>query len=240
MNFGAGDNVTLLLDHVFLKKIAFLPFVEKIILYGSRARGDNKERSDIDLAIVCSDSVGNKEWQNILNIIDNADTLLSIDCIKYNDLAEDNPLKQAIDHDCVLIYQKVGMNNKIKLSFELVGKATIALKQMVEKPMQDDRSNIDACLQRFEFTIELFWKLLKRILESKGQEATYPKDVLREAFKGMLINEEGVWLQMLEDKNRTSHAYNQDLADEIYNHITTIFYPILESTYIKLKQQFST
>ena len=55
----------------------------------------------------------------------------------------------------------------------------------------------------------------------------------------MLINEEDVWLQMLEDRNKTSHAYNQDLADEIYNHITTNYYPILESTYLKLKQQFS-
>ena len=228
-----------LLEHVFLKKLAQLSFVEKIILYGSRARGDNKERSDIDLAIVCSNAVGNTDWQQIINIIDDADTLLSIDCIKYNDLTEDNPLKQAIDHDGVLIYKRDDMNNKSKLSFDLVGKAIIALKQMVEKPMQVDRSNIDACIQRFEFTIELFWKLLKRILESKGQEATYPKDVLREAFKGMLINEEDVWLQMLEDRNKTSHAYNQDLADEIYNHITTNYYPILESTYLKLKQQFS-
>ena len=216
-----------------------MPFVEKIILYGSRARGDHKERSDIDLAIVCSNTVGNKDWQGIINIIDDADTLLSIDCINNNDLTEDNPLKQAIDHDGVLIYKRDDMNNKSKLSFDLVGKAIIALKQMVEKPMQVDRSNIDACIQRFEFTIELFWKLLKRILESKGQEATYPKDVLREAFKGMLINEEDVWLQMLEDRNKTSHAYNQDLADEIYNHITTNYYPILESTYLKLKQQFS-
>ena len=83
-----------------------MPFVEKIILYGSRARGDHKERSDIDLAIVCSNTVGNKDWQGIINIIDDADTLLSIDCINNNDLTEDNPLKQAIDHDGVLIYKR--------------------------------------------------------------------------------------------------------------------------------------
>lgn len=28
-------------------------FIDEICLFGSRARGDNKERSDIDLAIVC-------------------------------------------------------------------------------------------------------------------------------------------------------------------------------------------
>ncbi|MFI4919374.1 MAG: HI0074 family nucleotidyltransferase substrate-binding subunit [Legionellales bacterium] len=230
--------MTLLLRHVFLKKLAALTFIEKIILYGSRARGDNKARSDIDLAIECSNPIKNEEWQQIITIIDNADTLLKIDCIKYNDLAPNNPLKQAIDKDGKIIYIKETMNHKIKLAFELVDKAIVALKQMVDKPMQADRSNIDACIQRFEFTIELFWKLLKRILESKGQEATYPKDVLREAYKGMLIDDETIWLQMLEDRNRTSHAYNQDLADEIYTHITKNYYPVLENTYQKLKIKF--
>ena len=37
----------------FIKKLKALPFVERIILFGSRARGDNLPRADIDLAIDC-------------------------------------------------------------------------------------------------------------------------------------------------------------------------------------------
>ncbi|HEV2916259.1 MAG TPA: nucleotidyltransferase domain-containing protein [Candidatus Babeliales bacterium] len=37
----------------FFKKLIALPYIEKIILYGSRARGDTRDRSDIDLAIEC-------------------------------------------------------------------------------------------------------------------------------------------------------------------------------------------
>lgn len=121
----------------------------------------------------------------------------------------------------------------LTLSFEQTKLALAALQQMVEKPMQADRSNIDACIQRFEFTIELFWKLLRRILESKGVLVVYPKDVLRSAYAGGLIDDELQWLQMLKDRNQTSHTYNEKLADEIYQHIKEYF-PLLETTYLKL------
>ena len=68
---------------------------------------------------------------------------------------------------------------KIKLAFAKLEKALNALEIIASKPMQEDRSNIDATIQRFEFTVELFWKLLKYILESKGVEVQYPKDVTR-------------------------------------------------------------
>ena len=130
--------------------------------------------------------------------------------------------------------KKHSNHEKIALSFQQVNQALIALKQMVDKPMQSDRSNIDACIQRFEFTVELFWKLLKRIIESRGGTPTYPKDVLREAFKGQLIQDESVWLRMLQDRNLTSHTYNQDLADEIFERIKT-YYPVFHETYEQLK-----
>jgi len=128
----------------------------------------------------------------------------------------------------------ISNHDKLTLSFQQVEQALVALKQMVDKPMQSDRSNIDACIQRFEFTVELFWKLLKRIIESRGGTPTYPKDVLREAFKGQLIHDESIWLRMLQDRNLTSHTYNQDLADEIYQRIKT-YYPMIHETYDQLK-----
>lgn len=124
-----------------------------------------------------------------------------------------------------------------KMAFEQVEKALIALKVMVDKPMQEDRSNIDAAIQRFEFTIELFWKLLKRILDSKGVQAVYPKDVLQQAYQGNLINDEQVWLSMLRDRNLTSHTYNEELADDIFKSIK-IYYPVLRQSFDNLKIKF--
>ena len=77
----------------FIEKIKNLPFVEKIILFGSRARGTQLSRSDIDLAIVCP-AANNKDWQDVLSIIDAADTLLLIDCLNFDTV--DNEFKKQI------------------------------------------------------------------------------------------------------------------------------------------------
>lgn len=69
-------------SYLFMEKLESLPFIEEIWLFGSRARGDNNERSDIDLAIICP-NITAKDWLKIVDIIENADTLLKIDYIRF-------------------------------------------------------------------------------------------------------------------------------------------------------------
>ena len=109
--------------------------------------------------------------------------------------------------------------DQIRLAFSLFEKVFGSLETMIVKPVDPDRGNIDASIQRFEFTIELFWKLLKRILESRGLEVPYPKNVLQAAYAGGLIDNEEIWLQMLIDRNQTLNTYNEVLANEIYERI---------------------
>ena len=73
----------------------------------------------------------------------------------------------------------------------------------------------DAVIQRFEFSFELVWKALKLYLEHQGHECGGPRPTLKKAFADGLIatpEEADVWLQMLEDRNLTSHAYDETLA----------------------------
>ena len=53
------------------------------ILINSRARGDYRKKSDIDLAILCPNST-DKDWISVMDIIEDADSLLKIDCIKFD------------------------------------------------------------------------------------------------------------------------------------------------------------
>ena len=79
----------------------------------------------------------------------------------------------------------------------------------------------DAVIQRFEFSFELVWKTLKLYLERQGHECGGPRPTLKKAFAEGLITtpeEADVWLQMLEDRNLTSHAYEEELAIRIYRH----------------------
>lgn len=73
--------------YLFIKQIKQLPFVNQVLLYGSRARGTNQSRSNIDLAIICPKAT-EQDWFKILDIVDEADTLLTIDCVRLDTIVD--------------------------------------------------------------------------------------------------------------------------------------------------------
>ena len=95
-----------LADYQFLQALARLPFVEAIWLFGARARGEQRERSDIDLAIECPGAC-EAQWQQVLAIIDEADTLLPIDCVRLDEESPQSLLYQAILRDRVPLYRRM-------------------------------------------------------------------------------------------------------------------------------------
>src|SRR5438309_9263171 len=89
----------------------------------------------------------------------------------------------------------------------------------------------DATIQRFEFTFEVVWKTLKLFLERQGHECGGPRPTLKKAFAEGLIStaeEADIWLRMLEDRNLTSHAYDEALANRIYQHIVSDYAALLQ------------
>lgn len=84
-----------------------------------------------------------------------------------------------------------------------------------------DKSTItrDATIQRFEFTIELAWKCLQKFLLNEKIICRSPKECFKEAFKFGLIEDDPVWLAMLDDRNLSVHTYNEKIAEEIYARI---------------------
>ncbi len=97
---------------------------------------------------------------------------------------------------------------------------------------------VDACIQRFEFCIELTWKTLKRCLAIEGIEANTPRECIQQAYSIHWINDESAWLSMLKDRNLTSHTYKEDLALEIY-HRLPLHYQAMADLYQLLSRRFS-
>jgi len=89
----------------FIESLKSLPFVEQIWLFGSRARGDHHEKSDIDIAIVCPHATS-ENWLVVVDIVNNADTLLKIDCIQLDPLTISSDLYHRILKDRKLLYAK--------------------------------------------------------------------------------------------------------------------------------------
>jgi nucleotidyltransferase substrate binding protein (TIGR01987 family) len=96
----------------------------------------------------------------------------------------------------------------------------------------------DGVIQRFEFTFELLWKTLQVYLQHLGYEASSPRRVLREAFEAGIIpsdTEGDGWMAMLDDRNLTSHTYEESLAEAIYQRIVNQHTPLLEEAERRLQ-----
>ncbi len=127
-------------------------------------------------------------------------------------------------------------NYKIKQSLENLGKALVRLEEGINTSHPDSLL-IDGTIQRFEFVIELYWKTLKRLLLAEGIETNTPRETLKQAFQSKWLEDETAWLQMLQDRNETSHIYNEATAVRIFNDIKK-YYPELSSVYKKLLGRF--
>ncbi len=100
------------------------------------------------------------------------------------------------------------------------------LKEGVIEFKQDDASDVvrDGVIQRFEFTYELAWKTAKEYLEDIGiVDNNSPKTVFKEAFAQKLIVDEKNWLLMINDRNKTSHVYKEEMAEEIAERIASCY-----------------
>ena len=122
-----------------------------------------------------------------------------------------------------------------KQRFDNFKKALAQLNEAEELSRQRPLSPLEnqGLVQAFEFTFELAWNTLRDFLMSKGVQGLIgSKDTAREAFKVQLITDDEGWTMMLNDRNRSSHTYNQATAEEIVAHI--------HSRYVSLFRQLST
>ena len=110
--------------------------------------------------------------------------------------------------------------NVPKKKFENYKNALARLQEGMSQYDGENDLSRDGLIQRFEFTFELAWKTLKAIFENEGLTGiNSPKTVLREAFSAGLIEDDELWLAMLNDRNSTVHIYSEKLAIEICNNV---------------------
>ena len=194
------------------------PNIYKIVLFGSRARGDYRPNSDIDLAIF-SRSISNLEVANFTNEIEDLDTLLKFDIVLMTPDTDPRLLENVKQEGVVLMEL---LSNKV----ENLRKAVERLSEGILE-LQANQSSIvrDGVIQRFEFTTELAWKATREYLMDQGfVDINSPKSVMKEAFSYGLITDDKIWIQLLNDRNLTSHIYKEEIADEICERIIKTYF----------------
>jgi len=126
---------------------------------------------------------------------------------------------------------------RLDLSLQRLARALDRLDEVLALP--GEGPILDATIQRFEFTVELLWKTLKRALEESGRTApATPREVFAAAWQtGWLEDDELLWRRIVADRNRTAHVYDDATAREIYLRIRD-YAPAMRRAFDGLRLRF--
>lgn len=117
-----------------------------------------------------------------------------------------------------------------------LGKAVDIVSSRMEEDEEIDDLLEEGLIQRYEFTHELAWKVMKDYAEYQGITGLGgSRDAIRQTLQFGLIDDEN-WMRSISDRNLTSHQYDKDTAQEIIENIINMYYPLFveyEKTMLK-------
>lgn len=184
---------------------------KRLVLYGSRARGDHRYNSDIDLAVY---GMPEANRANFWMDCEELPTLLKFDIVHITDGMSPAFLAN-IKKDGVELMDK--LHEKYAYFTDAVARLREALDDYGKMPLDSIR---DGVIQRFEFCTELAWKTMREYLIDQGYtELNSPKAVVKQAFAFGMIQDQAAWIELLNDRNLTSHVYDESTAKLIFSRI---------------------
>ena len=127
------------------------------------------------------------------------------------------------------------MNGKGDVKISNYRKALRQLEEYMAMPVENNRDR-SGIIQAFEFTFEAFIKSCQWLAQSRGADCRFPRDALEAAIELELLDqedEEGA-LQMLADRNITSHLYEESLAQSVFERVVSIYLPLFRKAAARL------
>lgn len=122
-------------------------------------------------------------------------------------------------------------------ALRLLGQAVEIVSQRVNEDEAVEDLLKEGLIQRFEYTHELAWKVMKDYAEYQGYtDIRGSRDAFRKAFEMEIITDKR-WMESIADRNLTSHNYDDETAEAIYEAVVNVYYPLfvqLESTMLQL------
>jgi nucleotidyltransferase substrate binding protein (TIGR01987 family) len=107
---------------------------------------------------------------------------------------------------------------------------------LINNPSVVERAGL---IQFFEMAFELGWELLKDFQEAEGFTINSPRDAIKQAFQSNIISQGHDWIDALEDRNLTTHTYNNQTAIAVEQKIRLKYYPCLLQVYVDFKAKVS-
>ena len=202
---------------------------KRLVLFGSRARGDNRYNSDIDLAVYGMPENNRAEfWLDCEEL----PTLLKFDIVHITNGM--NPAFLAnIKKDGVELMDR--LHEKYNHLADAVDRLREALDDYKKYPLDSVR---DGTIQRFEFCTELAWKTMREYLLDQGfSDINSPKAVIKQAFAFGMIQDQQAWIDLQNDRNLTSHVYDEETAKVIFERIENKHLALFDEVLAYMKEE---
>lgn len=190
--------------------------IEKISLFGSRARGDNHSRSDYDIAVYFKNE---PNYEPILEI-EEIDTLLKVDVTVMNNNLSEKFLNNVFKEE------KVIYMGKFADKYDNLKRAISRLQDLGQFDQFGEMEDIirDSYIMRFEFSYELAWKTLAEYLVENGmRRENMPRMIFKSAYQNSIIDNEEIWLQMMKDRNFAAHEYDEEYIQQVANRVKNLY-----------------
>ena len=115
------------------------------------------------------------------------------------------------------------------------------LREAIEMMETRELSQLEkeGVIQRFEYTIELAWNVMKDYLESENVvfDQVTPRAVIRKAFETNLVEDGAVWMDALDMRNRMSHTYNFATFERVVESIRRRYLAAFSELHMKLLER---
>jgi nucleotidyltransferase substrate binding protein (TIGR01987 family) len=110
--------------------------------------------------------------------------------------------------------------------------------EYLQLPIANDRDKAGT-IQGFEFCFELAWKTLQKFAMEMGISVGSPRQSFVYGLREGLIPlaEEDLWLQMLADRNLSSHTYKKKTADDVLSRLPT-YLPVFSNFEVALRRKW--
>lgn len=182
----------------------------RIYLFGSRVTGEAKPESDYDFAFDAPSANG-QALQQIRDDVAELRTLYRIDVT--NIASSDLRFANRVRNTGLVIYsatKELRAQDGLMYFERALERFRIVVTER-DRWVAEGNGDIvlDVAAKRFEFTYEMAWKSLKRVLDYLGIDARAPRPVFKEAYAQGLLKDEQVWLDMIEMRNLSSHIYDE-------------------------------
>lgn len=89
----------------------------------------------------------------------------------------------------------------------------------------------EGLVQRFHYTFELAWQVLADRLEHEGiaLDMATPRRAVREAFAAGLLDDGQLWFDMIADRNRTVHTYDETRLEAVVANVRARYLAAFEA-----------